>query len=155
VLVRTYKQLHNEIAALFYARNSFSCYMKKIVPMQRASVDQTQYPSIRSALNHRALHDSFNISGGIVFPATRHHKYLTRLSIRLEVTLAHFDVSSISRLPALMEPELKTGLTRMDVMHHLHIVSTSALNVFVVKRLRMHREARHTIANSVDEYIGT
>jgi hypothetical protein len=83
VLLRTCKQVHDEVAALFYARNAFSYYVKKIVPMQKASIDHPQHPSIRSAPDHYTLRDPFNISGGVFFPAARHHKYLTSLTTRL------------------------------------------------------------------------
>ena len=120
VFLQTCKQLHDEVAALFYSRNTFSCMVAKVVPCQKSSIENPQYPSIKSALDRRTLHDPLNISDGIFFPAPRHHKYLTHLVIRLDMTIAHFDFSSGSALPAFTTPGLETGLTRMDMeaMHH-------------------------------------
>ncbi|KAH3964800.1 hypothetical protein HBI70_182480 [Parastagonospora nodorum] len=120
VLFQTCKQLHNEVAALFYSSNTFSCVLTKIVPAQKTSIEDPQYPSIESAIDSRTLHDPLNISDGIFFPAPRYQTYLTHIVIRLDMTIAHFDLSSCSTMPAFTTPGLETGLTRveMEAMHH-------------------------------------
>ncbi|KAF2829305.1 hypothetical protein CC86DRAFT_403949 [Ophiobolus disseminans] len=119
-LLQTCRQLHDEAAAFFYASNTFHCLVKKILPTQRASTRQPQYPSFGARLDTRALRDPLNITSGIFFPAPRYHEHLTHLVIRIDTVIAHFDTTSTdSPLPTFTKPELETGLTRidMDLMH--------------------------------------
>jgi hypothetical protein len=120
VLLQTCKQLHDEVVALFYSRNTFSCVVTKIVPAQKSSIEDPQYPSSKSAIDSRTLHDPLNISDGIFFPAARYHKNLTHLVIRLDMTTAHFDLSSRLTIPAFTILGHETGLTQVDMeaMHH-------------------------------------
>lgn len=69
VLLQTCKQLHDEVAALLYSRNTFSCTVAKIVPAQKSLTESSQYLCIKSALDSRTLHDPINIADGIFFPA--------------------------------------------------------------------------------------
>jgi hypothetical protein len=108
-LLQTCQQLHDEASAFFYASNAFRCYVKKIIPAQKASSEQPQYPRIRARLDSRTLCDPLNISGGFLFPAPRYHQHLTHLVIQLEVVIAHFDVASPgSTMPTFAKPEHKT-----------------------------------------------
>lgn len=68
-LLRTCQQLHDEASAVFFASNTFRCYVKKTIPAQSASTEQRQYPALHAQLDSRTLHDPLNISGGILFPA--------------------------------------------------------------------------------------
>jgi len=43
-LLQTCRQLHDEAPAFFYASNTFNCYVRKIIPAQKASAEEPQYP---------------------------------------------------------------------------------------------------------------
>lgn len=120
-LLQTCRQLHDEASAFFYASNTFNCYVRKIIPAQKASAEEPQYPKIRARLNSRTLSDPLNIIDGIFFPAPRYHQHLTRLVIHLDVTIAYFSIESPgSSMPTFMNPECGNGMTRIDMeeMHH-------------------------------------
>jgi hypothetical protein len=121
ILLQTCQQLHDEGSAFFYASNTFHCHVAKIVPAQKASAGQLQFPAIRARLDCHMLRDPLNISGGIFFPAPRYHEYLTHVVICLDLTIAHFDTtSSDTSTPTFAKPELETGMTSADMvyMHH-------------------------------------
>jgi hypothetical protein len=120
VLLRTCKQLHAEAAAFFYSKNTFHCCIKKIMPAQPASTKNPQCPARRARVDSRNLHDPLNISGGVFFPASRYHEHLTHLTIRLDLTIARFDIaSSASPIPTFCKPEADNGMMRtdMEAMH--------------------------------------
>jgi hypothetical protein len=120
VLLRTCKQIYDEAAAFFYAKNTFHCCVIKLVPAQRATVESPQYPCITAPLDVHALRDPLNISGGVFFPAPQYHEYLSHLSVRLELTISHFNtLASGSPMPTFTRADVETGCTRAD-MERMH-----------------------------------
>ncbi|EAT78630.1 hypothetical protein SNOG_14005 [Parastagonospora nodorum SN15] len=123
----------------------------------KTSIEDPQYPSIESAIDSHTLHDPLNISDGIFFPAPRYHTYLTHLVIRLDMTIAHFDLSSCSTIPAFTTPGLETGLTRveMEAMHHaLQHKVRSIMAREGWEGWEVERKARHTLTNKLDQDAG-
>jgi hypothetical protein len=119
VLLRTCKQIYDEAAAFFYANNTFYCCVMKLVPARRATVESPQYPCITAPLDVHALCDPLNISGGVFFPAPQYHEYLSQLSVRLEVTISHFNTLAPGSPMPTFRADSETGCTRAD-MEKMH-----------------------------------
>jgi hypothetical protein len=162
VLLRTCKQLYNRVAELFYASNTFSCYVQKVVPVQDASVQRAPCPPIESVLDCHTLRDARNIVGGIFFPAAPYHKYLTHLIICFNLTIARFDFSSSDDfMPIFARPGGETGLTGADIakMHHtvqhkLRRVYQRIKHCWCEKAVRWTGKLVHTMASKLDKYAG-
>jgi hypothetical protein len=130
VLLQTCRQLHDEASAFFYASNTFRCHVAKIVPAQKASAGQLQFPAIRAQIDCHTLSDPLNISGGIFFPAPRYHEYLTHIMIHLDLTIAHFAITtSGTPIPTFAKPEFETGMTSADMVHRHHTAQYELLRV--------------------------
>lgn len=74
-LLRTCKQVHDEVASLFYASNSFYCSIEDSIGL---GVEKTDKPINFSILEK--VHPN-----GITFPAPRYHQYVTRITIDIKV----------------------------------------------------------------------
>jgi hypothetical protein len=92
----------------------------KLVPAQRATAGSPQYPCITAPLEAQALRDPLKISGGVFFPAPQYHEYLSHLSVRLELTIAHFSSLALgSPMPTFTRADAETGFTQAD-MEKMH-----------------------------------
>jgi hypothetical protein len=131
VLLRICKQIHEEAAAVLYARNTFHCCVRKLVPAQKVSVGSPQYPCIRAPFDVSALCDPLNITGGVFFPAAQYHAYRSHLSVRLELTVAHFNtMSSGSPMPLFTRPNAGTGFTQADMEKMHNAVQYKVIRVY-------------------------
>lgn len=119
VILRTCRQVHDEAAAIFYGSSRFICWVQKIVPAQKAGADP-QYPALPAGLDWQTLADPLNISGGVFFPAARHHRYLSHLAVHVDVTIVHLATRSpISPIPtfSLVYGESGVDGADMEAMH--------------------------------------
>lgn len=84
-ILRVCKQMHDEAASIFYAANSFYCYVEKEIHIAR---DMTfAYPK---TCNHQfrlwALSPDPEVEASdIFFPSPRYHVFLTRITIDAKV----------------------------------------------------------------------
>ena len=126
VLLRTCKQVHDEVASLFYAANSFQCYVLRAIPVQYVSEGKIQCPDLTSFLSPTTFLDPQAVRGNIFFPAQRYHSYLTRLSISVKALIyVSYKTSSgkmlLRRPPRALETmRMNIGNTQQEIQQQVY-----------------------------------
>lgn len=90
------------------------------MPAQKASADP-QYPALQAALDWKTLYDAFkHTRGGIFFPAARYHRYLSHLSVHVEVMITRFNtMGTNSPMPTFIVADPENGAEGSD-MEQMH-----------------------------------
>lgn len=87
-LLRTCKQIHDEVASLFYASHSFYCSFEDSVDLWTERSDIPIDLSILKGVYPK----------GITFPAPRYHQYMTRITIDIKINFQRLHLMDFSKI---------------------------------------------------------